>query len=67
MKSDLVRMVLQFYSSSFLHKELNHFFILLIPKKENPTAVTDFRLINLFNVSYKVIAKLVVNRLHLIL
>lgn len=44
-------------------KELSDAYITLIPKKDNPMEVNDFRPISLYNVAYKFISKLLVNRL----
>lgn len=66
-KADLINMVLQFFHSGRLLKELNHSFIVLLPKKENPTSITDFRPISLSKVAYKFIAKLLVARLRPVL
>ena len=44
-------------------KGINQTFISLIPKVDNPESVKQFRLINLCNVAYKVVTKIVANRL----
>lgn len=41
--------------------------IILIPNKENPKTLKDFRPINLYNITYKLISKILVNLLRLIL
>jgi hypothetical protein len=42
---------------------INNSFIALIPKKDNPLLVNDFRPISLLNYSLKLLTKLVANRL----
>ena len=60
---DVLHMVKAFFHSGFLLKSLNHTFITLIPKVPTPERVTQFRPISLCNVSYKIISKILVNRL----
>jgi hypothetical protein len=62
-QQDVLHMVKTFFHSSFLLKSLNHTFITLIPKVPTPERVTQFRPISLCNVSYKIISKILVNRL----
>lgn len=60
---DVLKLVTDFYTSAFLHPELNQTFIALIPKKMQPTVPQDFRPISPCNVIYKVIAKSLAERL----
>lgn len=64
---DVSETILAFFESVYLLKEWNHTFIMLIPKVPNPQRVGDFRPISLCNVLYKVISKMMVNRLWSIL
>jgi hypothetical protein len=48
-------------------KGINATHIALIPKCKNHVSVTDFRLISLCNVLYKIVAKVLANRLKLVL
>jgi hypothetical protein len=60
---EILNMVKAFFHSGFLLKSLNHTFISLIPKVPTLERVTQFRPISLCNVSYKIISKILVNRL----
>jgi hypothetical protein len=44
-------------------KDLNHTFITLVPKKTGSHSVHHFRLISLCNISYKIVSKILTNRL----
>lgn len=48
-------------------KQANSTVITLIPKVINPHLITDYRPISCYNVSYKVISKILVNRIRTIL
>ena len=60
---DIINMVKAFFHSSFMLKTLNHTFITLIPKIPKPEKVTQFRPIAICNVTYKIISKILVNKL----
>lgn len=45
-------------------KEVNHTHICLIPKHTNMEKVEDYRPISLYNTTYKIIAKFLVERLN---
>ena len=59
--------ILEFLNTGYMPPALNHTFIVLIPKIKNPVKVSDFRPISLCNVIYKIIAKVLANRLKQIL
>jgi hypothetical protein len=55
--------VLGFLNHDIFDVNLNSTHITLIPKIKNPTRVTDYRPIILCNVLYKLISKVLANRL----
>lgn len=59
----MVSIVQQFFSTGCLDDQLQNTNIALIPKKPNPEFMTDIRPISLCNVLYKVISKVLANRL----
>lgn len=61
-KHDVINMVLSFLHRGYLLKSFNDTYITLIPKINAPT-FKDFRPIGLCNVVYKIISKILVNRL----
>ena len=62
-KNDLLEMVNSFLISGKLDTRLNITNICLIPKKERPTRMTELRPISLCNVGYKIISKVLCQRL----
>lgn len=67
LKADLVSIVQKFFQSGVIDLQLQETNIALIPKKTNPARMTDVRPISLCNVVYKVISKVLANRLKLII
>ncbi|XP_038716583.1 uncharacterized protein LOC120009920 [Tripterygium wilfordii] len=64
---DLCAAIKDFFTSRDLLKQVNNVVIALIPKSANVVAVVDFRPISYCNVIYKVIAKVLVDRLSIAL
>ena len=56
-------MVKAFFYNGHMLKEINKTFITLIPKSDNPESTNHFIPISLCNVSYKIIAKILANRI----
>lgn len=62
-----MQLLSDFHSKEELDPSINATFITLIPKCENPQVVADFRPISLCNTSYKILAKVLANRLKKVL
>ena len=60
---DVTKGVLGVLNGSSLPHALNHTHVVLISKKRNPTEAADYRPISLCNVLYKLITKVLTNRL----
>lgn len=66
-KSDIIAAVKNFFHSGFMLKSFNHTVISLIPEVNNPTSLKNYRPISLCKVVYKIIAKILANRLKTVL
>jgi hypothetical protein len=62
-KDDIMRFVTEFHRNGKLTKGINSTFIALIPKVDNHQSLNDFRPISLVGSLYKILAKLLANRL----
>ena len=60
---NITQAILSCLNSSFILKSINHTSIALIPKVKNRERVSEFRPISLCNVIYKVVNKVIANRL----
>lgn len=60
---DVIATVQDFFKGENVLPSLNYTFIVLIPKVTNPQLVTQFRLISLCNVFYKIISKIIATHL----
>ena len=58
---DITTFVLSFLNSTTLLENLNHTFIILIPKFKNLELVSEFRPMSLSNVLYKIFSKVLAN------
>jgi len=63
LKIDLLKFFAGFYRNGKLTKGLNSTFIALIPKVDSPQRVADFRPISLVSSVYKILSKVLANRL----
>ncbi|GKV31782.1 hypothetical protein SLEP1_g40447 [Rubroshorea leprosula] len=66
-KFDVINFVQEFQEHGRLVRGSNASFIVLIPKTENPQGIEEYRPISLIGVMYKIIAKLLANRLRKVL
>ena len=60
---DSTQAVLSSLNLGSILKSINHTFNTLIPKVQNPKRVMEFKPISLDNVIYKIISKVIANRL----
>jgi len=63
MRDDVMRFLVEFHRNGRLTKGINSTFIALIPKVESPQRLNDFRPISLVGSMYKILAKVLANRL----
>jgi hypothetical protein len=62
-KDSVIKGVMDFFDTGVMPPDINDTVIVLIPKKDEPELLKDFRSISLCNVIYKVVSKCMVNRL----
>ncbi|XP_077234220.1 uncharacterized protein LOC143876406 [Tasmannia lanceolata] len=66
-KSDLIRFFLEFFEGAILDKGTGATFLVLIPKIDGASKVSDFRPISLVGSLYKVLAKVLADRIKVVL
>ena len=64
-KQDFYRLCWSLYHNNISLESINTSYITLVPKKDSPETVNDFRPISLMNISLKLITKILANRLQL--
>ena len=64
---DVTNAVLDYLNNGIMMPDINYTQIVLIPKIKSPEKMTNFRPISLCNVIYKIISKVIANRLKQIL
>jgi len=62
---DIIKVVLYFQEFGYIPRGCNASFITLVPKRESPFSLNDYRLISL--VGYKILSKILANRLKCVL
>jgi len=67
MKVDLMNFITDFHHNGKLTKGINSTFIALIPKVASPQRMNDYRPISLVGCMYKVLAKVLANRLRAVI
>ncbi|GAU38427.1 hypothetical protein TSUD_396070 [Trifolium subterraneum] len=67
MQVDVMRFIAEFHRNCRLTKGINATFIALIPKVESPQRLNDFRPISLVGSLYTILAKVLANRLRLVM
>jgi len=67
LKVDIIEVLKEFHNSGKFEKSLHATFVLLIPKKVGAVEIEDFRPISLIGGMYKIIAKVLANKLKSVL
>ena len=63
----IIKAIQSFFQFGYLFKEFNYYYIMLIPKSNQACEFIDFRPISLCNLIYKLIYKILANRMRPIL
>lgn len=63
MKNEIISMIQEFHTNAKLSSGINSSFLVLIPKKDNPLGLGDYRPISLVSSIYKILAKILSRRM----
>lgn len=63
MRGDVIKVVMYFFKEGKLDKRFKRTLVTLIPKKENAKSIRDFRPISCCTIVYKIISKIMSNRM----
>lgn len=66
-KEDFYRLCSDFFNNMVNLECINSSYIVLVPKKDSPETVNDFRPISLMNISLKLITKILADRLQMVI
>ena len=67
LKDDVMRFISEFHRNGKLSKGINNTFIALIPKIDSPRRLNDFRPISLVGSLYNILAKVLANKLKMVI
>ncbi|XP_028058886.1 uncharacterized protein LOC114262720 [Camellia sinensis] len=67
LKGEVLKFMQEFHASGSLILGLNSSFITLVPKKEKALSLNEFRSISLIGFAYKILSKVLTNRLKLVM
>ena len=67
MGPELLLLVEETRKNGVLHPPLNSTFLTLIPKKDSPESLEDYKPISLCNITYKVVTKIIAQRFRKVL
>ncbi|GKV33771.1 hypothetical protein SLEP1_g42231 [Rubroshorea leprosula] len=62
-RADIINFIKEFHQNARLVKGINSLYITLVPKKKNPTSLKEFKPICTIGSIYKILAKVLANRL----
>lgn len=66
-KKELIDIMIEFCLGCLDIQKFNYAYVILLPKNVNASSVSNFKLISLLNVSYKIITRALSSRLNIVL